>query len=60
MIDLIDETIEVQGWNEALRQMSVEYPGLDLVLSIDRGAVTDLIDMRFDVVDLGDLYVFEK
>jgi hypothetical protein len=40
--------------------MSVDYPGLDLVLSIDRDAVADLIDMRFDVVDLGDLYVFEK
>ena len=60
MSDLIDETIEVQGWNEALNRMSVDYPGLDLVLSINRDAVADLIDMRFDVVDLGDLYVFEK
>lgn len=60
MNDLIDEVIEVQGWNEALNQVSVDYPGLGLVLTISRDAVADLIEMRFDVVDLGDLYVFEK
>lgn len=60
MNDLIDETIEVQGWNEALNTAFADYPGLDLVLTINRDAVADLIDMRFDVVDLGDLYVFEK
>lgn len=60
MSDLIDETIEVQGWNEALNKVFAEHPGLDLVVTINRDAVADLVDMRFDVVDLGDLYVFEK
>lgn len=60
MNDLIDEVIESQGWNEALNKAFADYPGLDLVVTINREAVADLMDMRFDVVDLGDLYVFEK
>lgn len=60
MNELIDETIEVQGWTEALNQVFADYPGLELVVTINRGAVANLVDMRFDVVDLGDLYVFEK
>ena len=60
MSDLIDETIEAQGWNEALNKAFADYPGLDLVVTINREAVADLVEMRFDVVDLGNLYVFEK
>ena len=60
MSDLIDETIEVQGWNEALNKVFAEHPSLDLIVTINRDAVAELVDMRFDVVDLGDLYVFEK
>lgn len=60
MSELIDEVIETQGWNQALDQVFADHPGLDRVVAINRDAVADLVDMRFDVVDLGDLYVFEK
>lgn len=60
MDELIDEVVESHGWNQALDQVFADHPGLELVVVINRDAVTDLMDMRFDIVDLGDLYVFEK
>lgn len=60
MDELIDEVIETQGWNQNLDQVFADHPGLELVVAINRDAVADLVAMRFDVVDLGDLYVFEK
>lgn len=58
--DLIDEVIETHGWNDALDALYGQHPELQALLRIDRDGVADLIDLRFDVVDLGELYVFEK
>lgn len=58
--DLTDEVIETQGWNDALDVLYDRHPELQALLRIDRDGVADLINMRFDVVDLGELYVFEK
>lgn len=57
---LIDEVIETHGWNDALDALYDQHPELQALLHIDRDGVADLIDMRFDVIDLGELYVFEK
>lgn len=57
---LVDEVIETHGWNDALEGLYEQHPELQALLRIDRDGVADLIDMRFDVVDLGELYVFEK
>lgn len=57
---LIDEVIETHGWAQALDRLFDEHPELQPFLKIDRAGVADLIDMRFDVIDLGDLYAFEK
>lgn len=58
--DLIDEVIETHGWNDALDALYDQHPELQALLRIDRDGVADLIDLRFDVVHLGELYVFEK
>lgn len=60
MAELIDEVIESHGWQQALDRVYDEHPELQALVSIDREGVADLVDMRFDVVDLGELYVFEK
>lgn len=60
MDDLIDELIEERGWLRALETVYEEHPELALLLTLDRDGVKDLIAMRFDVIDLGELYVFEK
>ena len=60
MSDLVDEVIGERGWLQTLEQIYREHPELEFLLTLDRDVVADLIDMRFDVVDLGELYVFEK
>lgn len=60
MAELIDEVIETHGWDQALNRLYDEHPELQSLVSLDREGVADLVDMRFDVVDLGELYVFEK
>lgn len=60
MSELIDEVIETHGWDRALDRVFDEHPELQSLVSIDREGVAELVDMRFDVVDLGELYVFEK
>ena len=60
MDDLIDAVIDDRGWLQILDEIYQEHPELEYLLTLDREGVRDLIGMRFDVVDLGDLYVFEK
>ena len=60
MDDLIDELIEERGWLQLIGTIHQEHPELEFLLTLDRDGVRDLIEMRFDVVDLGELYVFEK
>ena len=60
MGDLIDAVIEDRGWLRILDEIYHKHPELEHLLTLDRDGVRDLIEMRFDVVDLGELYVFEK
>mgnify|MGYP007112900375 CR=1 FL=1 len=60
MGDLVDEIIDERGWLQAIEALYDQLPELESLLSLDRNGVVDLVEMRFDVVDLGDLYVFEK
>jgi hypothetical protein len=60
MSDLVDEVIEERGWLQTLEKVYEEHPELEFLLTLDREGVRDLVEMRYDVVDLGELYVFEK
>ena len=60
MGDLVDEVIEERGWLQTLEKVYEEHPELESLLTLDREGVRDLVEIRFDVVDLGELYVFEK
>lgn len=60
MDQLIDEVIEERGWRETLAAVYRDHPELEFLLELDRDGVRDLIEMRFDVVDLGEIYVFER
>lgn len=59
MDDLIDAVIEDRGWLQILDEIYQEHPELEFLLTLGRDGVRDLIEMRFDVVDLGEIYVFE-
>jgi hypothetical protein len=58
--NLVDEVIEERGWLQTLEKVYEEHPELESLLTLDREGVRDLVEIRFDVVDLGELYVFEK
>lgn len=60
MSDLVDEVAEERGWLQTLEKVYEEHPELEFLLTLDREGVRDLVEMRYDVVDLGELYVFEK
>lgn len=60
MDDLVDEIIEERGWLRTLQTVYEEHPELEFLLTLDRDGVRDLIEIRFDIVDLGELYVFDK
>lgn len=60
MSDLVDEVIEERGWIQTLEKVYEEHPELEFLLTFDRDAASDLVEIHYDIVDLGELHVFEK